>query len=54
VKVFYSKRKMAANKLSVVLFSLVLVGAADAKAIQQRATSTRPDWFQTSPDNNAG
>ncbi|KAJ5085866.1 hypothetical protein N7532_010637 [Penicillium argentinense] len=45
---------MAANKLGMVLFLLVLAGAADAKAIQQRATSTQPDWLQMSPGNYAG
>jgi hypothetical protein len=33
---------------------IALAAGAEAGAIKQRATSTQPDWFQTSPDNYAG
>ncbi|KAJ6079145.1 hypothetical protein N7467_008898 [Penicillium canescens] len=33
---------------------IALAAGVEAGAIKQRATSTQPDWFQTSPDNYAG
>jgi hypothetical protein len=33
---------------------IALAAGIEAGAIKQRATSTQPDWFQTSPDNYAG
>jgi hypothetical protein len=36
------------------LVSLLVLATAEADAIQQRATTTQPNWFKTSPDNYAG
>jgi hypothetical protein len=37
------------DKLKSVIFSVAMATAVEAGAINQRATPTQPDWFQTSP-----
>lgn len=37
-----------------MVISLALATAVEAGAIHQRASTTQPDWFQTSPDLYAG
>lgn len=44
---------MTTNKLSALILSVALATTASAKA-QPDATSTQPDWFQTSPNSYAG
>ncbi|KAJ6119449.1 hypothetical protein N7523_003729 [Penicillium sp. IBT 18751x] len=42
------------DTIKSMVFSLALATAVEAGAIYQRASTTQPDWFKTSPDLYAG
>lgn len=42
------------DKLTSVVLTMAMATAVEAGAINQRATPTQPDWFQTSPDLYTG